>query len=609
MLQSFRFYLYSLHYKECFDFQNDNGKIMNAVIHLIDYLPKFEGGNVRALLKKDNELIKALHHTLDYYIESYPRLRRIYSYFDKLEDGEMFFYQSERAPLSNHLVCLAELPFLDNPTMRRQVHDSFLMSWAPVIAKYEVYAYGYNGIRKEIGNKNNRICRFCGKREGETTFRKIAHAIPEALGNKLLFSNEECDLCNEQLASVEDNLTSYLDINRAICNIKGKGGCKDVEGENFVIRHKNGKVQLYIKGGNEESCDGGIILRHRKAMNDQGLYRALAKVAIDLMPTDKIKHFKETIAWINGLSTSKRLPKVIFGYSYPISQPVTFLFFNNREDNTPFCTCVLHICDRVFIYMIPFVDRDSNLDTTDQNLSKHWPQFEKLFPAKYELTDFSDEKIKFPYYTIDTSQVVQQRVDTSEVPSFDEVFKIHSRKNYSPYCEFPELPKPLFRLPPSLDIHHISFENQEKFKSTSHTMLSWKHGANIRLYPSEGKVMVDVLIELKNADRGFRFMEFFYTCTFLLSDFNTNMQLDDKSFSFDFRLRDRLWQDVLAMGELALEPKISKTVFNRLKITSLVTNSDFYPFITYMVFDDDQRLVFKCKDTDIHRIGMRRHKK
>ena len=48
-----------------------------------------------------------------------------------------------------------------------------------------------------LGEKEDRKCRFCGKRPPEVSFRKIAHAIPEALGNKSIQSLYECDSCNE----------------------------------------------------------------------------------------------------------------------------------------------------------------------------------------------------------------------------------------------------------------------------------------------------------------------------------------------------------------------------------------------------------------------------
>ena len=57
---------------------------------------------------------------------------------------------------------------------------------------------------------SEKICRFCGKKEPEVTFNKIAHAIPEMLGNKQYISLSECDTCNKKFSKYEDNLEGYL---------------------------------------------------------------------------------------------------------------------------------------------------------------------------------------------------------------------------------------------------------------------------------------------------------------------------------------------------------------------------------------------------------------
>lgn len=46
-----------------------------------------------------------------------------------------------------------------------------------------------------LGDTENRTCRFCGLHEPRVTFRHEAHAIPEALGNRSIFTNYECDSC------------------------------------------------------------------------------------------------------------------------------------------------------------------------------------------------------------------------------------------------------------------------------------------------------------------------------------------------------------------------------------------------------------------------------
>lgn len=78
---------------------------------------------------------------------------------------------------------------------------------------FEMLSFGYDGLEEWIGepDENKRICRFCGKSVPRVSFKKIAHAIQDALGNKLLFCYEECDTCNHDLAMVEDQFCILMD--------------------------------------------------------------------------------------------------------------------------------------------------------------------------------------------------------------------------------------------------------------------------------------------------------------------------------------------------------------------------------------------------------------
>jgi hypothetical protein len=69
-----------------------------------------------------------------------------------------------------------------------------------------------------------RKCRFCNCIEGgEHSFKKVAHAIPELLGNKKIFTQNECDRCNNISGSTyETALGNYLSVLRALLRIPGK---------------------------------------------------------------------------------------------------------------------------------------------------------------------------------------------------------------------------------------------------------------------------------------------------------------------------------------------------------------------------------------------------
>ncbi|WP_410170263.1 HNH endonuclease [Agrobacterium tumefaciens] len=52
------------------------------------------------------------------------------------------------------------------------------------------------GTKVVLGDSTTRKCRFCDRAEPEVSFKGVAHAIPESLGNKTIESMYECDDCN-----------------------------------------------------------------------------------------------------------------------------------------------------------------------------------------------------------------------------------------------------------------------------------------------------------------------------------------------------------------------------------------------------------------------------
>jgi hypothetical protein len=67
---------------------------------------------------------------------------------------------------------------------------------------YSILAFDVS-TTKSIGeqDKSKRICRFCNNTRANVTFKNIAHAISESLGNKKIILNEECDECNAEFGS------------------------------------------------------------------------------------------------------------------------------------------------------------------------------------------------------------------------------------------------------------------------------------------------------------------------------------------------------------------------------------------------------------------------
>ena len=82
-----------------------------------------------------------------------------------------------------------------------------------------------SGTHKYLGSREPRRCAFCGLGSDEATFRKDAHVIPAAFGNRDLFSYEECDDCNARAGErFENELVNSLAPIRALLGPRSRKG-------------------------------------------------------------------------------------------------------------------------------------------------------------------------------------------------------------------------------------------------------------------------------------------------------------------------------------------------------------------------------------------------
>lgn len=170
------------------------------------------------------------------------------------------------------------------------------------------------GDRTELGDKTSRICRFCGETNPKVTFRKVAHAIPESLGNKGLTSYYECDACNELFGNgIENDLGNWSKPMRTMARIRGKSGVPtmkkggDVPG--WRIEFTNGGFE--IKSYEDDPIFEMDELNNRvtfKLKRDPytpvAVLKAFMKIGLTLMPGKEVENFSHLLAWIRDTDHS-----------------------------------------------------------------------------------------------------------------------------------------------------------------------------------------------------------------------------------------------------------------------------------------------------------------
>lgn len=170
-----------------------------------------------------------------------------------------------------------------------------------------------------LGDEQNRLCRFCGRTEPDVTFKLEAHAIPEALGNKSIISNYECDGCNQTFGrGIENDLGNWSKPSRTFARIRGKRGVPalkkagpepgwriDYGSSGFnIVQYEHDAIFVV----DEEKKQVRFDLK-RDAYIPVAVLKAFVKIGLTLLPVEELPNFSEALVWIREPDHTKGLVK------------------------------------------------------------------------------------------------------------------------------------------------------------------------------------------------------------------------------------------------------------------------------------------------------------
>lgn len=171
-----------------------------------------------------------------------------------------------------------------------------------LVAKYVVVP----GPKQFLGDLQSQMCRFCGRRAPLTTFKKLAHAVPESLGNRTLFTRYECDACNGHFGrSIENDFGSWSKPMRTMARLRGKRGIPTIKNSNGSWRLTGMPDGLAVS---HDQYDGLFevdedrkeikIKLVRDAYTPVAVLKALIKIGLTILPGAEIHPFTEALAWV-----------------------------------------------------------------------------------------------------------------------------------------------------------------------------------------------------------------------------------------------------------------------------------------------------------------------
>lgn len=227
--------------------------------------------------------------------------------------------------------------------------------------------FPHENNRARLMPKSQRTCRFCGRSQPETHFRKEAHLVPELLGNKLWLSDFECDVCNHFFGlTYENHLSVYMGISRSLTDVKVKGKKPGFKSGAIKVEHisptpGSGVIIQRADIGNEAiRCNlpnGEIKIRfQRGSYIPVRVYKALLKMALSILPAPEIAaNYPAAIDWLMNRNKKTFTGCLMNTYLLPFvnKQPIHALLFKKRDSKHLIHSHVINVYAQNFIFSFP----------------------------------------------------------------------------------------------------------------------------------------------------------------------------------------------------------------------------------------------------------------
>lgn len=305
---------------------------------------------------------------------------------------------------------------------------------------YEVQQFGNE--EKYFGHSkySERKCRFCGESYPKVKFKdKNAHAIPDSLGNKLLFCYDECMTCNGKLSRTEKNLIDYLDFRRSEAQIPNKQKkIVTATGHNYIYNGEEKKLSITPYAiVNENDSEYFIKLESAIPISHLGIFRALAKIAICCTDDEEIIHdYRPLIDFINGNFIPFVTPDVWYVYrEQKLKQPKITIYKRKTELGNlecPKCIICVDIIDLTFVYVLPFAFSDEGKYLTNEASAKFLQAiFEQIGGKNLEHIYMQDRIGKFSHVYMTVKKSDCKIIDQHQLDSVQE--KPHNAIEFPPF--------------------------------------------------------------------------------------------------------------------------------------------------------------------------------
>jgi hypothetical protein len=392
----YNFSLYSADGDHKFTLEEENEVTASFYFQLLNIFSEIDYENKVIKLtcthQMDQEIRNKIAQLVSVFEKANIQLRKFASNIYKIPDGQFFFVFPEVDFTIQQIMAIAESLKLLNSGINfdeldsglKKPMDDFNSIFKEILENYELnvfdpqrkFTYGEK-------DKSKRKCKYCGKTtEDGATFSEEAHAISESLGNKTIFSADECDACNARFSNgIEKDVFEYLKVYRVLYGKSGKNGIPQLIFKNGIeIKYQDGKAIIIDKSEASAASEGNLYipLEFHHEINWMNVYRGFVKFAVAVLPRDITDKLSKTINWINNEKNDGsilNLPPVasMIDYSNFHDQPKMTIYTRTSEDLTlPYLYVELRIAFFIFVFIVPYCDNDKTDFAIKENYDLFW---------------------------------------------------------------------------------------------------------------------------------------------------------------------------------------------------------------------------------------------
>ena len=253
-------------------------------------------------------------------------------------------------------------------------------------SKYDtlIYQQDVSGASaKCVPSDGCNTCRYCEKSSPAVHFKTDCHALLEALGNRHLFAEDECDSCNKLFGiggGIEDHFGKWSLPYRVMSCVRGKKGYPTIKRPHLGWRIEASATGFSISMTSDHQI-ASINEEGKRLLIDElprdpfipiAVYKAFVRMAISLMPRDELANFRPAISWLmqkdHAIEIDNVCSKILQSFIPQNAPPDTVAAAlarrHTNELNLPYMVFMLLFSNYIFQVFIPSPKSLQNHDFT-----------------------------------------------------------------------------------------------------------------------------------------------------------------------------------------------------------------------------------------------------